>query len=211
MIGLPENEPATSLSRNGGGNDAHKPNQTPNFQSQEGLAAAVEEVVAEFEQSPSPMWRDGTQTTGLRMALRHLRSIVRDPQPPTPMEDGSGLAASHDYPLVDFAKAIERLELLQKSISDVTNRQEDADLAFAVSLLKLAANQSSPTPIEQGGEQPTGTIFDLDVYRERLEKIATGYRVDSPIHQVYTTIAADLQPLIDNCMKQYCPNGANNA
>lgn len=31
MIGLPENEPATSLSRNGGGNDAHKPNtpQTP--------------------------------------------------------------------------------------------------------------------------------------------------------------------------------------
>ena len=74
----------------------------------------------------------------------------------------------------------------------------------------------SPTAPQE--EPPTGTIFELDLFREKLERRAdsvegsTTTNVSKPYGEVQTgdrlakelrDIAAELKTLIDNCQKQY--------
>jgi hypothetical protein len=84
---------------------------------------------------------------------------------------------------------------------------------------EIAANQSPPTPIEQGGEQPTGTIFELDLFRERLEfqledlldDFTTEFLDNYDREELKRHAASKIKDidvgrfktLIDNCMKQY--------
>ncbi len=81
----------------------------------------------------------------------------------------------------------------------------------------FCTGKANPSPPTQP-DQPTGTIFDLDIFREKLERRAnsvegsTTTNVFEPYGEVQTGdrmaeelrgIAAELKTLIDNCMKQY--------
>lgn len=71
------------------------------------------------------------------------------------------------------------------------------------------ANPSPPTQ----PDRPTGTIFELDLFRERMERKAanerlvvepmTGEEAAAHIGNTLEALAAELKTLIDNCMKQY--------
>lgn len=64
-------------------------------------------------------------------------------------------------------------------------------------------------------ETPTGTIFELDMFRERLARQSAAYHdkrfpsmvTSSAVGREFAERAAELKTLIDNVMAQYCPTG----
>ncbi|MBS3928028.1 MAG: hypothetical protein KGZ65_06150 [Sphingomonadales bacterium] len=79
---------------------------------------------------------------------------------------------------------------------------------------------TNPTP---EGPKPTGTIFELDMFRERLERLAADWRrapkprpwseYDRALDRcgnIAGDFAAELKTLIDNCTEQYVTQPAGN-
>ena len=95
---------------------------------------------------------------------------------------------------------------------DVLGDQKDKGKATEYAPLG-AAERDKPVEVSEpsAADKPTGTIFELDMFRERMERLAgerfSAERYDDLMYE----LAAELKDLIDNCQAQYCPNGAPNA
>lgn len=107
--------------------------------------------------------------------------------------------------------------------SEVANTTEDARVAVTATVkcdgCGYATEQISPganiinercCKCFAGFMRPIGTIFELDLFRERLEWFAATFGTDEEKRSEYVgkhlqDLAAELKTLIDNCREQYVP------
>ncbi len=128
-------------------------------------------------------------------------------------------AASRDGELAAEGEARRLLrELVQAWDACDEFADDPSDSALMDKALSAANSYLATAPIPE--DKPTGTIFDLDLFRERLERRAnvveasTAVNTAEPYGEVQVgkflakelrEIATDLKTLIDNCHKEYIP------